>query len=76
MITKLESLKMLQQKIGMKIDGPSNIYIDRKNTFQLATSNAIYPCIVKIVNGKAIDHQFQSPKNSGAFEQLKMKTGL
>lgn len=75
-VTKLQSLKILQQKIGTKIEGRPNVFIDTKSTFSIPTSNGIYPCIVQLENGKIIDHEFQSPRNGQAFEQLKMKTTL
>jgi hypothetical protein len=75
-VTKLQSLKILQQKIGRKIEGLPNVFIDTKNSFTVPTSNGIYPCIVHLKNGKIMDHEFQSPRNGQAFEQLKLKTTL
>ena len=75
-VTQLQSLKILQQKIGKKIEGLPNVFIDTKNKFVIPTSNGIYPCIVQLKNGKIIEHEFQSPSNSLAFEQLHLKTNL
>jgi hypothetical protein len=75
-VTKLQSLKILQQKIGRKIVDLPNVFIDRNNTFSIPTSNGIYPCIVQLKNGNTINYEFQSPSNGQAFEQLKLKTTL
>lgn len=70
-ITKIESLKILQKKIEVNIKEHNNIYIDRDRLFDLPTSNTIYPCIVEMNNGRVKSHGFQSPNNSAAFEKLK-----
>lgn len=75
-VTNLRSLKILQQKIGKKIQGLPNVFIDHKNIFAIPTSNRVYPCIVQLNKGKIIDHEFQSPSNGQAFEQLKLKATL
>lgn len=75
-VTQLQSLKIFQQKIGKKIEGLPNVFIDTKNKFVIPTSNGIYPCIVQLKNGKIIEHEFQSPSNGQAFEQLHLKTNL
>jgi hypothetical protein len=72
-LTKIESLKILQQKIGIKVAGRSNIYIDKDGLFKVPSGNEIYPCIAKLENGKVTEHEFQSPKNSQAFDKLKVK---
>jgi hypothetical protein len=70
-LTKISSLKILQQKTGIMIEEFPNIYIDRENIFDLPTENSIYPCIIRIKNGKIADHEFQSPQNRAAFRKLK-----
>lgn len=70
-LTKISSLKILQQKTGIKLKEHSNIYIDKENIFDLPTENSIYPCIIQLENGKIIDHEFQSPRNGAAFRKLK-----
>lgn len=70
-LTKIESLKILQKKTGVHIKEHSNIYIDKKNEFVVPTNNSIYPCIVQIEDGALKKHQFQSPKNGKAFDDLK-----
>jgi hypothetical protein len=68
-LTKISSLKILQQKTEVRIDEHPNIYVDRENLFSIPTDNGIYPCIVYMKNGKMGDHSFQSPGND-AFRVL------
>ena len=70
-LTKIESLKILQQKIGKSLKERKNIYIDNQGIFDIPTDNSIYPCILQLKDGKIVKHQFQSPTNSQAFEWLK-----
>lgn len=72
-LTKVQSLKILQQKVGKNITGRANVYVDNDGLFNLPTQNVIYPCIVQLENGKIIKHQFQSPANGQAFEWLKIQ---
>ncbi len=72
-LTKIESLKILQQKINVNIKDYSNIYIDKERSFEIPTENTIYPCIIKLEKGKFIKHEFQSPANGEAFNKLKRK---
>jgi thioredoxin-related protein len=69
-LTKISSLKILQQKIEVRISEHSNIFVDKENLFQLPTNNAIYPCVIQMKNGKILTHSFQNPSNE-AFYQLK-----
>ncbi|MCF8716346.1 hypothetical protein JM658_16065 [Joostella atrarenae] len=70
-LTKIESLKILQKKIGVNLDDYHNIYLDKDNSFEVTTNNTIYPCIIKMEDNQYIDHEFQSPENSLAFDKLK-----
>ena len=70
-LTKISSLKILQQKININIHDYQNIYIDRENVFNIPTDNTIYPCIVKLKNCTIVSYEFQSPDNSMAFLKLK-----
>lgn len=70
-LTNISSLKILQQKIGVQVNDLPNVYIDRENSLKIPTNNNIYPCIIRIENGKIIAHEFQSPNNSAAFIKLK-----
>jgi hypothetical protein len=72
-LTKIESLKILQQKIGKSLKDRKNVYIDKQGIFDIPTDNSIYPCIVQLKDGKIVKHQFQSPENSQAFEWLKIQ---
>ncbi len=69
-LTNISSLKILQQKIGVRIKDYPNVYVDRENEFNLHTDNSIYPCIIKVENSKIIAHEFQSPQNGQAFRKL------
>lgn len=70
-LTNISSLKILQQKIGIKIEEHPNVYVDRENIFNIPTDNSIYPCIIQMKNDKIANHEFQSPKNGAAFRKLK-----
>jgi hypothetical protein len=70
-LSKISSLKILEQKTGIKISEHHNIYIDRGNDFNIPTDNNIYPCIIQLVNNKVSKHEFQCPRNSQAFRKLK-----
>lgn len=72
-LTKIDSLKILQQKLDIDINDYSNIYIDKEGLFDIPTDNTIYPYIIKLENRKLITYEFQSPKNSTAFNILKRK---
>lgn len=69
-LTKTSSLKILQQKIGFRIDENPNIYIDKTMLFDLPTKNSIYPCVIKLEKGKMLTYSFQSP-DSNAFRLLR-----
>jgi len=71
-LTKISSLKILQQKMDIRIDEHSNIFVDRNNIFTIPTDNRIYPCVVRLKEGKISDHSFQSPQNA-AFYQLEQQ---
>lgn len=68
-LTNIESLKILQQKTGIKISNHPNVFIDRKNQFKLATDNAIYPCVIRMKNGEILQYAFQSPQTT-AFHDI------
>lgn len=70
-LTKVQSLKILEQKIGKDLHNRGNVYIDKQGYFDIPTNNTIYPCIVQLNKGKAVQHQFQSPANGKAFQLLK-----
>ena len=72
-LTKISSLKLLQQKIGVQLKGCPNVYVDYDGLFNTHTDNNVYPCIVQLENGKIIEHEFQSPKNGAAFYNLRSK---
>jgi hypothetical protein len=69
-LTKIYSIKILEQKIGVDVSEHTNIYIDRINEFDIPTMNSIYPCIIRIKDGKIVSYEFQSPINGMAFNKL------
>lgn len=69
-LTNISSLKILQQKVGIKINDHSNVFVDRNNRFKLPTENAIYPCIIQIKQGEILQYSFQSPKTA-AFHSMR-----
>lgn len=71
-LTRIESIKILQQKTGVRISEHNNITIDSMNLIKIPTDNVVYPCIIHVKNGKYLEHAFQSPQNSNAFNNLKM----
>lgn len=72
-LTKIESLKVLQKKIGFNIGEHTNILLDRMDKLVVPTDNSIYPCILKLMDGVVVSHGFQSPRNSEAFYELKQR---
>jgi hypothetical protein len=68
-LTRISSLKILQQKINIQISEHPNIYVDKKNIFAIPTDNSIYPCVIQLKNRKILNHSFQSPQNA-ALHQL------
>lgn len=74
-ITSIESLKILQLKIGANIKDFPNVYADKENKLNIPTDNKIYPCIIRWDKGVVREHIFQSPQNSEAFSQLKALIG-
>ncbi len=69
-LTNIESLKILQHKLGIELGSFSNVYADKEDQYVLPTMNRVYPCIVHLENGRYRSHEFQSPMNSAAFEKL------
>lgn len=69
-LTKVYSLKILQQKVGFQIKKYPNVYIDKENTFDIPSKNSIYPCVVELEKGHLSTYAFQSP-TSNAFQLLK-----
>jgi hypothetical protein len=72
-LTSVESLKILETKTGVKIKDQTNVYLDKDNSFNIGTSNAIYPCIVQLDNGNIRAYEFQSPSNGQAFATLQSR---
>jgi hypothetical protein len=70
-LTNISSLKILQQKIGVKVKNCSNVYVDNENLFKIPTDNCAYPCIIEYRQNKYVNHEFQSPRNGDAFRKLK-----
>lgn len=72
-LTKVESIKLLRQKIGVDVKNHSNVLIDKSNSFELPSKNSIYPLIIELKDRKVNSYQFQSPENSDAFSRLEEK---
>jgi hypothetical protein len=70
-LTKVQSVKILQLKIGKTINNRTNVFVDQDGIFNIQTKNVVYPCIAQLENGNIVAHQFQSPANSQAFEWLR-----
>jgi len=68
-LTNIESLKILQHKLGIQVDKHNNIYVDRDDQFRFTTGNNIYPCVVYLNDGRYESHEFQAPRNN-AFHKL------
>ena len=67
-LTKISSLKILQQKTGVRIDEHTNIHVDRDDLFNITTNNAIYPCVIQLRNGKIFTHSYQKPSNAALWK--------
>ena len=67
-LTKVSSLKILQQKTDIRIDEYTNIFVDRKNLFNIHTGNTIYPCVIQLRNGKIFSHSYQKPANPAMWQ--------
>ena len=61
-LTNISSLKILQQKTGLKLKEHNNIYADTDNAFIVQTHNSIYPCVVEIKDHHVASLEFQSPQ--------------
>lgn len=70
-LTNITSLKIFQQKTGIKISDSSNVFVDKNNQFKLTTENAIYPCIIQLEHGKILHYSFQSPQNAAFYKMKK-----
>lgn len=68
-LTNIESLKILQNKLGIEVDMSCSVYVDWDDEFLLSTENMVYPCIIHLKNGRYESHEFQAPGNN-AFEKL------
>jgi len=67
-LTKISSLKILQQKTGIRIEEHTNIFVDRGNLFDIPTNNAIYPCVIQIRNGIIFMYAHQKPSNPALWQ--------
>ncbi len=74
-LTKVESLKILEHKIGIKLSDHSNIIIDNDEEINIPSNNSVYPCVIHISERSIKSHEFQSPENN-AFEKLKSQVTI
>lgn len=68
-LTRISSLKILQQKTNIKFSDHSNILIDKDNRYRLTINKSIYPCILEVKDGRLRSYKFQSPETN-AFNEL------
>lgn len=63
------SLKILQNKIGVKLRDYSNILINRNSDFKVPTQNAVYPCVIYLDESAQIEKiDFQTPQTSALHD--------
>lgn len=74
-LTKVESMKILQQKIGIKLTDYPNVLIDHKEAINIPSNNSVYPCVVHLDEKDIKFHEFQSPGNN-AFEKLRQQIAI
>ncbi|SIS48996.1 hypothetical protein [Belliella pelovolcani] len=57
-LTAIESLKMLQNKIGVDLRNRDNVLIDLDNEFLLTSNKSIYPIVLRLEGShiKALDY--------------------
>jgi len=72
-LTRIESLKILQNKIGIELKNQPNIYADKDNRINIPGDHNIYPCIVQLNKGDIKTYEFQSPENGQAFANLQAR---
>ncbi|RVT97201.1 hypothetical protein EOD41_19540 [Mucilaginibacter limnophilus] len=70
-LTKVESLKILQGKTGVNVKDHNNIIVDTDDRINVPTDNQIYPCVIHVKNGQFVSHEFQSPDNFMALANIK-----
>ncbi|WP_037315974.1 hypothetical protein [Salegentibacter sp. Hel_I_6] len=74
-LTRVESLKILQHKIDINLKDHKNIYVQKEGGVNMPTNNRIYPCIVYLEKGEVKSYEFQEPGNN-AFEKLRDQIAL
>lgn len=61
-LTRIESLKMLQNKIGIDVNKHSNVLIDLENKFLITSDNSIYPIVLELEESTIKSLYYISPK--------------
>jgi len=61
-LTSIESLKMLQNKIGINVNKHSNVLIDLENEFLITSDNSIYPIVLELEESTIKSLYYISPK--------------
>lgn len=61
-LTRMESLKMLQNKIGIEVNKHPNVWIDLENEFLITSDNSIYPIVLDLENSMIQSLYYISPK--------------
>lgn len=68
-LTKLASLKILQQKIEVDdLSKRQNVYVDKNKEFFIPSHNNIYPCVIYLKNGRFVRHSFQSSISTALYD--------
>ncbi|MDE6009096.1 MAG: hypothetical protein K2G90_07805 [Muribaculaceae bacterium] len=74
-ISNPQSIKILQNKIGLKLNDYSNVLINKTSDFKVPTHNSVYPAVVYLGEDKDIEKvEFQTP-NTSAFHNLSLLLG-
>ncbi len=63
------SIKILQNKIGVKVRDYPNILVNRDSDFKVPTQNSAYPCVIYLNHQAKIKKiEFQTPKTSALHD--------
>jgi len=69
-LTSIESLKMLQNKIGVDLRNRNNVLIDFDNEFLLTTNQSIYPIILSLQESKINRLDYVSPESKNLLVDI------
>lgn len=69
-LTSLESLKLLQNKIGFDLKNRVNVLIDLDNDFLLTSDSSIYPIVLSMQNSKIETLHYISPETGKSIVDI------